>query len=40
MKAIAQGLEDVKAGRVTEHSIVMKQARERLEKRKNGSILD
>lgn len=40
MKAIAQGLEDVKAGRVTEHSIVMKQARERLEKRRNGSILD
>jgi len=40
LKAIEEGLEDVKNGRITEHSLVMKEARDRITKKKNEYLLD
>ncbi|MDF2833124.1 hypothetical protein [Chryseobacterium indoltheticum] len=40
LKAIEEGLEDVKNGRITEHNLVMKEARDRITKKKNEYLLD
>jgi predicted transcriptional regulator len=40
LNAIQEGLEDVKNGRITEHSIVMNEAKERITKKKNEYFLD
>lgn len=40
LKAIQEGLEDVKNGRIQEHSQVMNEAKERIAKKKNEYFLD
>lgn len=40
LKAIQEGLEDVKNGRIQEHSQVMNEAKERIAKKKNEYLLD
>lgn len=40
LKAIQEGLEDVKNGRIHEHNVVMNEAKERLVRRKNEYLLD
>ncbi|OCK49589.1 hypothetical protein SAMN05421857_1334 [Chryseobacterium formosense] len=40
LNAIREGIEDVKNGRITEHSIVMNEAKERIAKKKNVHFLD
>lgn len=39
-KAIEEGLEDVKNGRITEHSTVMTEAKERIARKRNEHLLD
>lgn len=40
LKAIQEGLEDVKSGRIQEHNQVMNEAKERIAKKKNKYFLD
>ncbi|WP_051230493.1 hypothetical protein [Epilithonimonas caeni] len=40
LKAIEEGLEDVKNSRITEHSIVMSEAKERIARKINEHLLD
>ena len=40
LKAIEEGLDDVKNGRITEHSIFMNQAKERIARKRNEHLLD
>lgn len=40
LKAIQEGLEDVKSGRIQEHNQVMNEAKERIAKKKNEYFLD
>lgn len=40
LKAIQEGLEDVKNGRIQEHSQVMNEAKERIAQKKNEYFLD
>ena len=40
LKAIEEGLEDVKNGRIIEHSIVMSEAKERIARKRNEHLLD
>lgn len=40
LNAILEGIDDVKSGRITEHSIVMSEVKERIAKKKNAHFLD
>ncbi|SIQ07499.1 hypothetical protein SAMN05880574_10533 [Chryseobacterium sp. RU37D] len=40
LNAIQEGLNDVKNGRITEHSLVMDEVKERITKKKNARFLD
>jgi len=40
LSAIQEGLDDVRRGRITEHSIVMDEVKERIAKKKNAHLLD
>ncbi len=40
LEAIQEGLEDVKNGRITEHSVVMEEVKERILRKKNEYFLD
>ncbi|MDO3424695.1 hypothetical protein QWT87_07305 [Chryseobacterium sp. APV1] len=40
LNAIQEGLDDVKNGRITEHMVVMNEAKERIAKKKNEYFLD
>ncbi len=40
LSAIQEGLNDVRRGKITEHSIVMDEVKERIAKKKNAHLLD